>query len=78
MNSRLAVLLAERRAPGARALGIRTLAAESGASVSTVQRLMNNSIKRVPLEDLALLCRYFDCQVGDILVYSSESTKIES
>lgn len=69
MNSRLPILVAERRVPGARALGIRTIAAESGASVSTVQRLMNNSMKRVPLDDLAMLCKYLRCQVGDILEY---------
>jgi len=69
MNSRLSVLVAERRAPGARAPGIRTIAAESGASVSTVQRLMNNTMRRVPLDDLAALCRYFGVSVGDILEY---------
>lgn len=70
VNSRLSVLVAERRIRDGRAPGIRTIAAESGASVSTVQRLMNNSIKRVPLDDLALLCKYFGCKVGDILEYS--------
>lgn len=69
MNSRLPILVAERRVPGERAPGIRTVAAESGASVSTVQRLMNNTMKRVPLDDLAMLCKYLKCQVGDILEY---------
>lgn len=72
MNSRLSILVAERRQPGRRAPGIRTIAAESGASVSTVQRLMNNSIRRVPLDDLAKLCKYFGVGVGDLLVYSDE------
>lgn len=72
MNSKLSVLVAERRMREGRAPGIRTIAAESGASVSTVQRLMNNTMKRVPLDDLAALCRYFDCQVGDILVYTPD------
>lgn len=69
MNSRLSILAAERRIQYGRAPGIRTIATESGASVSTVQRLMNNSMKRVPLDDLAMLCKYFNCQVGDILEY---------
>lgn len=72
MNSKLSILVAERRVRDGRAPGIRTIAAESGASVSTVQRLMNNSIKRVPLEDLALLCKYFGVGVGDILEYVPE------
>lgn len=70
VNSRLSVLVAERRVQNGRAPGIRTIAAESGASVSTVQGLLNNKMKRVPLEDLAMLCKYFNCQVGDILVYA--------
>jgi putative transcriptional regulator len=72
VNSRLSVLVAERRVKFGRAPGIRTIAAESGASVSTVQGLLNNKMKRVPLEDLALLCKYFDCQVGDILQYTPD------
>jgi putative transcriptional regulator len=73
VNSRLGVLVQERQIrQGGRRLGIRALAAASGASVSTVQRLMNNKIKRVPLDDLALLCKYFRCQVGDILEYTSD------
>lgn len=71
MNSRLGIIIEERRIQkGGRRLGIRTIADESGASVSTVQRLINNRIKRVPLDDLAKLCKYFGVGVGDILVYS--------
>lgn len=73
MNSMLGVLIEERRIrKGGRRPGIRRLAKESGASVSTVQGLLNNTMKRVPLDDLAALCRYFDCQVGDILVYAPD------
>ncbi len=72
MNSRLPILIAERRQPGKRAPGIRTIAAESGASVSTVQRLMNNTMRRVPLDDLAMLCKYFGVGVGDILEYTPD------
>lgn len=71
VNSKLSILVASRRQPGERLPGIRTIAAQSGASVSTVQRLMNNSMKRVPLDDLAALCKYFGVGVGDILEYTS-------
>lgn len=72
VNSKLAILVAERRVRDGRAPGIRTIAAESGASVSTVQGLLNNKMKRVPLDDLGLLCKYFDVGVGDILEYSPD------
>jgi putative transcriptional regulator len=67
VNSRLKVLVAERSLRERRQLGIRTIAAEAGVSVSTVQRLMNNTMRRVPLDDLAALCAYLNCEVGDIL-----------
>ena len=70
MNSRLSILVAERRIKYGRAPGIRTIAAESGASVSTVQGLLNNTMKRVPLDDLAMLCKYFGVGVSDILEYT--------
>lgn len=75
MNSKLDVLISERRIrQGGRRLGIRKIAQESGASVSTVQRLLNNKIRRVPLDDLAKLCEYFGVGVGDILEYSPDNS----
>lgn len=62
--------MSERELAEGRKLGIRTIAEEANASVSTVQRLLNNSIRRVPLDDLAALCKYFGVNVGDILTYS--------
>ena len=67
VNSRLKILVAERELRERRSLSIRTITAESGASRSTVERLLNNTIRRVPLDDLAALCSYFDCSVADIL-----------
>ncbi len=72
MNSMLKILVAEKELREKRSLGIRTIASEAGASVPTVQRLLNNTIRRVPLEDLGALCRYFGCDVGDILKMEEE------
>ena len=74
MNSKLGILLEEQRVrKGGRRPGIRKIAEESGASVSTVQGLLNNKMKRLPLDDLAKLCKYFGVGVGDILEYSPDS-----
>lgn len=67
MKSRLKVLVAEKALREKRRLSLRTIAEESGASLSTVIRLDNDSIKRVPLEDLASICRWMPCDVGDML-----------
>ncbi len=65
--SRMKLLVAERELRERRRLSIRIIVEESGASRSTVERLLNNTIKRVPLDDLGALCRYFNCNIGDIL-----------
>ncbi len=75
MNSRLKIVVAERELRERRQLGIRTIATESGASISTVQRLLNNTIRRVPLDDLGALCTYFNCEVGDILRADDNATQ---
>ncbi len=41
-------------------------------SIATVQRMLNNTIKRPPLDDIAALCRYLDCDVGDLLRMEEE------
>jgi putative transcriptional regulator len=67
VNSHLKAVVALREIRERRSFTIRQIAAESGASRTTVQRLLNNTMKRVPLDDLGRLCSYFDCGVSDIL-----------
>ncbi len=67
MNSRLKILIAEKEMQERTRLGIRRIADESGASVSTVQGLLNNTLRRIPVDDLGAICRYLGCDVGDIL-----------
>jgi DNA-binding Xre family transcriptional regulator len=67
VRSRLKVLVAEKAIREGRRLSLRTIAAESGASLSTVIRLDNNKIKMVPLDDLAHLCIWVPCDVGELL-----------
>lgn len=67
MNSHLQVLVAQKSLREGRKLPIRTITAESGASRSAVQRLLNNTIKNVPLDDLRMLCVWLPCEVGDLL-----------
>ena len=67
MKSRLKVLIAEKEIREQRRLSLRTIAGESKASLSTVVRLENNSIKQVPLDDLARLCAWIPCAVGELL-----------
>lgn len=67
VNSHFRILVAARELKEGRRLSIRTIVSESGASRSTVQRLLNNKIKQVPLDDLGMLCAWLNCEAGDIL-----------
>jgi putative transcriptional regulator len=68
VESNLRVLIAAKEQRDRRTLGIRTIAKESGASRSTVERLLNNTMKQVPLDDLGAICRWVPCAPGDVLV----------
>lgn len=67
MNSHLRILVAQKELRERRRLTLRTIVQESGASRSAVQRLLNNTIRNVPLDDLARLCEWLPAEPGDIL-----------
>ena len=68
VKSYLRVLVAQKEVKEDRKIGIRVITAETGASRSAVERLLNNTIKNVPLDDLARICGWLPCAVGDLLV----------
>lgn len=67
MNSHLSILVAQKALRERRRIGIRVIVSEAGASRSAVERLLNNTIKQVPLDDLAAICEWLNCEPGDIL-----------
>lgn len=67
MRSQLRILLAQKSDREGRTISLRELQRETKVPISTVMGMANNTIKRVPLEELNDLCEYFDCDVGDIL-----------
>jgi putative transcriptional regulator len=67
VNSHFRVLVAQKELREKRRIGIRVIVEECGASRSAVERLLNNTIKQVPLDDLASICDWLNCQPGDIL-----------
>jgi len=67
VNSHFRVLVAQKELREKRRIGIRVIVEETGANRSAVQRLLNNTIREVPLEALARLCEWVPCEPGDIL-----------
>lgn len=72
VHSYLRILVAQKEVREGRKLPVRVITLESGASRSAVERLLNNSIKNVPLDDLGCLCEWVPCAVGDMLVLEDE------
>ena len=71
--SKLDQLIRAKESREQRTLSIRTIAAEAGTSRSTVERLLNNTMRRYPSDDLAALCGYLNCTPGDLLVLTKQA-----
>lgn len=61
------------RIMGERKLKITDVARDTGVNRGTITRLYHETASRVELEVIEALCRYFDCQVGDLFEYQSGS-----
>lgn len=67
MKSQLRILLAQKGHQEGRTISLREVVRATGVPISTVMGMANNTIKRIPVEELNDLCDYFNCDVGDIL-----------
>lgn len=67
--NRLKILIAQKEFKEGRKLTYRTISKETGISTSTLTAFVTQQINRYDSDTLEKLCRYFDCQPGDVLVY---------
>lgn len=67
MKSQLRILLAQKSHREGRTISLREVVRDTGVPISTVMGMANNTIRRVPLDELGELCRYFNCEVGELL-----------
>lgn len=65
MYCRLAVLMAEKDPQ----LSQRQLAKDTSLSTSTVNKLFTNNFDRIDCKTITTLCEYFDCLIGDFLIF---------
>lgn len=70
--NRIKILIAEKELREHRKLPYRTIADETGISLSTINDYLNQNIGRYDKRVLEAFCRYFNCQPGDLLVYSAD------
>jgi putative transcriptional regulator len=67
IRSHMRMLLAAKSQREGRTISLRELQRDTEVPISTVMGMANNTIKRVPLEELNALCEYFECDIGDLL-----------
>ncbi|MGM0602069.1 MAG: helix-turn-helix domain-containing protein [Bacillota bacterium] len=68
IKNRLSILMAEN--------DIKTmleLSKKTGLDKNTVSNWYNQKVSRFPANTIDTLCKFFDCQVGDLLVYIPDS-----
>jgi putative transcriptional regulator len=63
IRSRLSSLMGEKR------VRVADVARETGISRNMLARLYYDRVRRLDLNDLDKLCRYFDCRVEDVLLW---------
>jgi len=69
IENRFAVMLAEKGAKEKRRIPVSEVARASGITPKTLQGWANNTVTRFDVPVLEALCRYFNCQPGDLLKY---------
>jgi putative transcriptional regulator len=76
IKSKLKVLIAQREIATRRKITYESLAAEVGLSKNTLNRLAEGQTDRIDFLTLDKLCRYFRCDVGDVLAYETDSKEL--
>lgn len=66
INCRLHMLMAEKR------MNISDLHRETGLSRTLLTLMHKDELSRIDLESLNTLCNYFDCEVGDIILFQKD------
>jgi putative transcriptional regulator len=69
--NRLKILIAEKEFNEGRKLTYRTISKETGISTTTLTKYINQGGGIDP-GTLEKLCKYFNCQPGDLLVYADD------
>ena len=76
--NRVKILIAEKEFREKRKLTYRTIAAETGLTVSTLTAYITQKATRFDGPTLETLCQYFNCQPGDILTFTDIPPGAES
>jgi len=78
IRSEVKVLMAQMTVKQGRRITYDVLHENTGLARSTLAALATGQSKMVSLETLDLLCKFFDCKVGDILAYVPDDAQSDA
>jgi putative transcriptional regulator len=58
-------------------LRIADVSRQTGLNRSTITALYKETATRIDLQDVGQLCRFFDCQVGDLFEYAKDGQEVK-
>jgi putative transcriptional regulator len=67
VRSQFRIILGKKSQQEGRTISLREVVRTTGVPISTIMGLANNRLQRIGLDELGTLCRYFDCEVGELL-----------
>jgi putative transcriptional regulator len=72
IKSKLKLLIAYREVATGQKITYESLGAQVGLSKNTLARLAEGKTDRIEFSTLDKLCRYFQCQIGDLIEHQSD------
>lgn len=72
IKCQLIQLLSQRESREKRRISYREIARATGLPTSTISRMARDEVTRFEAETLSALCAYFECALGDLLVYEKD------
>ena len=72
IQNRVKILLAEKELREGRKLTYRTVSKETGLAIDTLTSYMTQKVNRFDRTTLETLCKYLECDVGDLLQFVPE------
>ena len=72
ISNRFRILLAEKATRERHGIAINDVQRDTGIAWSTLNSWANNHVTRYDAPVIQALCDYFQCQVGELLVYDKE------
>ena len=76
IKSKLKLLIAQREVATGEKITYESLAAEVGLSKNTLNRLAEGKTDRVEFATLDKLCRYFQCEIADLLTFEPDAESV--